>query len=109
MLKLEYPVPKPMEMSDITFLMDTEHDDMEMEVEPEVDMDVGESIPSSSVSSFAGVGTSSKRLAVKNTIQTNFGDDYVFQIASRYSFIMSNSCTPFFWFPEDEIIVKGCD
>ena len=28
--------------------------------------------------------SSSKRLGIKNTIQTNFGDDYVFQIASRY-------------------------
>ncbi|KAK8969804.1 hypothetical protein KSP40_PGU005957 [Platanthera guangdongensis] len=54
--------------------MDTEPVDMEMEVDPEVDMDVGESIPSS------------KRLAVKNTIQTNFGDDYVFQIASSPEF-----------------------
>ncbi|KAK8938802.1 hypothetical protein KSP39_PZI011191 [Platanthera zijinensis] len=64
----------PWETSSSTFSMDTEPDDMDMDVEAEADMDVGESIPSS------------KRLAVKNTIQTNFADDYVFHIASSPEF-----------------------
>lgn len=62
--------------------MDTEIDDMETETVPEVEMDMGESTPSASFSHFASAATSSKRLAVKGTIQTNFGEDYVFQIAS---------------------------
>lgn len=28
--------------------------------------------------------SSSKRFALKNSIQTNFGDDYVFQIVPKY-------------------------
>lgn len=28
--------------------------------------------------------TSSKRFGIKNSIQTNFGDDYVFQIVPKY-------------------------
>ena len=27
--------------------------------------------------------TAAKRFGIKNTIQTNFGDDYVFQLAAR--------------------------
>lgn len=45
-----------------------------MEVETAMEVDEAASAPS----------PSSKRLAVKNTIQTNFGDDYVFQIAAKY-------------------------
>ncbi|RWW65683.1 hypothetical protein BHE74_00026991, partial [Ensete ventricosum] len=32
----------------------------------------------------AAPSSSSKRLALKNSIQTNFGDDYIFQIAAKY-------------------------
>lgn len=28
-----------------------------------------------------------KRFGLKNSIQTNFGDDYVFQIVSKYNFL----------------------
>lgn len=38
-------------------------------------------------------GSSSKRFALKNAIQTNFGDDYVFQIVAKYvnlNIIISN-------------------
>ncbi|XP_038981740.1 WD repeat-containing protein GTS1 isoform X1 [Phoenix dactylifera] len=44
-----------------------------MDADTAMDMEIGDG--SSSYSS-------SKRLGIKNTIQTNFGDDYVFQIAS---------------------------
>ncbi|WOK98656.1 WD repeat-containing protein [Canna indica] len=46
-----------------------------MEVETAMEMD--------SAAPVAGPSPSSKRLSVKNTIQTNFGDDYVFQIATK--------------------------
>lgn len=47
-----------------------------METDTSMAMEVGDGSSSSSSSS------SSKRLGIRNTIQTNFGDDYVFQIAS---------------------------
>lgn len=36
---------------------------------------------------------SSKRLSVRNTIHSNFGDDYIFQIAAKY--LLSSFSTPF--------------
>lgn len=43
-----------------------------------------------------------KRFALKNSIQTNFGDDYVFQIVARWRFFLS-----FVFFPSE--IKRGCD
>ncbi|GJM87550.1 hypothetical protein PR202_ga03516 [Eleusine coracana subsp. coracana] len=55
-----------------------------MEVEAETMPCAGASPPASSNSSFPTSDSifSSRRLCLKNSIQTNFGDDYVFQIAS---------------------------
>ncbi|TVU51611.1 hypothetical protein EJB05_03051 [Eragrostis curvula] len=55
-----------------------------MEVEAETSPCVGASPPaaSNSQSPNSGSNVSSRRLGLKNSIQTNFGDDYVFQIAS---------------------------
>uniref|UniRef100_A0A0E0MLL1 Uncharacterized protein n=1 Tax=Oryza punctata TaxID=4537 RepID=A0A0E0MLL1_ORYPU len=57
---------------------------MEVEVEAEAVLCVGASSPATSNSSSPSPnsGISSRRLGLKNSIQTNFGDDYVFQIAS---------------------------
>ncbi|MQL90398.1 hypothetical protein Taro_022991 [Colocasia esculenta] len=44
-----------------------------------MDMEMDDSSPAAAAPSSS---SPSKRLAIKNTIQTNFGDDYVFQIAS---------------------------
>ena len=33
------------------------------------------------------IQTSSNRFALRNSIQTNFADDYVFQITSKYTLI----------------------
>lgn len=49
--------------------------------EMEMEVDVG-SINEASPSSSKNL----KKLGLKNAIQTNFGEDYVFQIASRYFF-----------------------
>ncbi|KAI0513592.1 hypothetical protein KFK09_009619 [Dendrobium nobile] len=59
-----------------------EADDIDMELAPEVEMDIFDGTAAASSSSFSGASTSSKRLAIKKTIQTNFHEDYVFQIAS---------------------------
>ncbi|PKA61461.1 U4/U6 small nuclear ribonucleoprotein PRP4-like protein [Apostasia shenzhenica] len=56
--------------------MDMDADDMEVEV------DMHERASTLSSSGVAGAAAAPKRLAVKSTIQTNFGEDYVFQIAS---------------------------
>ncbi|KAL0920177.1 hypothetical protein M5K25_009295 [Dendrobium thyrsiflorum] len=53
-----------------------------MEIAAEVEMDIFDGTAAASSSSFSAASTSSKRLAIKNTIQTNFHEDYVFQIAS---------------------------
>ncbi|KAK3136500.1 hypothetical protein QOZ80_5BG0436770 [Eleusine coracana subsp. coracana] len=55
-----------------------------MEVEAETMPCAGASPPASSNSSFPISDSifSSRRLCLKNSIQTNFGDDYIFQIAS---------------------------
>ncbi|XP_071923270.1 WD repeat-containing protein GTS1-like isoform X2 [Coffea arabica] len=50
------------------------HEDVEMEVEQERE-------PSSS--SLSSSSAAMKRFGLKNSIQTNFGDDYVFQIVAR--------------------------
>ncbi|XP_048542975.1 uncharacterized protein LOC125521948 isoform X2 [Triticum urartu] len=53
--------------------------DSAMEVEAEVSLFAAETSGSPVP---GGVGSSTRRLGLKNSIQTNFGDDYVFQIAS---------------------------
>nr|CAB3461943.1 unnamed protein product [Digitaria exilis] len=53
-----------------------------MEVEAEASPCAGLSSPVPSDSASPN-SVSSRRLGLKNSIQTNFGDDYVFQIASR--------------------------
>lgn len=57
---------------------------MEVEIEAEAVLCMGTSSPATSNSSSPSPnsGISSRRLGLKNSIQTNFGDDYVFQIAS---------------------------
>lgn len=46
-----------------------------MEEGMEVDMEESEATPNSK---------HSKRFGLKNTVQTNFGEDYVFQIVPKY-------------------------
>ena len=57
---------------------------MEVEAEAEASPCRGHSspVPSGSPSQNSDRSMSSWRLGLKNSIQTNFGDDYVFQIAS---------------------------
>lgn len=50
--------------------------EIETEMETEMEMETLDDNPSSS--SYAP-----KRFGIKNSIQTNFGEDYVFQIAAR--------------------------
>lgn len=56
---------------------------MEMEIAAEVKIDMFKRTAATSSSSFSDASTSFKRLAVKNTVQTNFRDDYVFQMTSN--------------------------
>jgi WD repeat-containing protein 89 len=55
-----------------------------MEVEEEIMTCAGSSpsVPDNSSPPNSDSFASSRRLGLKNSIQTNFGDDYVFQIAS---------------------------
>lgn len=50
--------------------------------EMDMEMEEGSALPASAVSLASS--SPSKRLDIKHATQTNFGDDYVFQIASRY-------------------------
>ncbi|KAL5983772.1 hypothetical protein ACLOJK_017863 [Asimina triloba] len=51
-----------------------------MEVEEQMETEEAGGVENNSMSSLSA--SASKQLGIKNTIQTNFGDDYVFQIAS---------------------------
>ncbi|XP_020588453.1 WD repeat-containing protein 89 homolog [Phalaenopsis equestris] len=62
--------------------MNMEAGDVEMETSAEAEMDLFQRTAAASSASFSDAAISSKRVAIKNTIQTNFHDDYVFQIAS---------------------------
>lgn len=52
---------------------------MEIAEEMEMEMEIEEKISTPTSNNF-------KRFALKNSIQTNFGDDYVFEIVAKYYF-----------------------
>ncbi|KAL0920174.1 hypothetical protein M5K25_009292 [Dendrobium thyrsiflorum] len=62
-----------------------EADDIDMEIAAEVEMGIFGGTAAASSSSFSAASTSSKRIAIKNTIQTNFHEDYISTLAVSLS------------------------